>query len=120
MLPRRRKPQRSGIQRAPKRLWPRHRKFVRSHDCCVPGCVNEAVIFAHVRLTHTAGGAQKPFDWLGVSLCSGINGHHEEQHNIGHLAFDRKYGIDSLKLAAEFAARSPDTAMREVMRASGA
>lgn len=116
MLPARRTPKPSGIERTPKRIWNRHRAFVRRHQCCVPGCERGPIEFAHVRLTHDAGTGQKPHDWLGLGLCGGLDGHHREQHDIGHLAFDRKYSINSLALAAEFAAKSPDVAMREAMK----
>lgn len=112
MLPPRRKPKPSGIERAPQREWPRHRKFVRSHACCVPGCENGPIEFAHVRQGHAAGTAQKPPDWLGISLCWE---HHGIQHRIGHLAFDGNYQINSLQLAAEFAAASPDVNMKIAM-----
>lgn len=106
--PKRQKP-RSGIQRAPKREWPRHRRFVRSRICCVPNCDIGAVIdFAHVK-TRGAGG----HDCYGVSLC---RIHHAEQHAIGVDTFQRKYGIDLWALAAEFTRLSPDQAMKESLR----
>jgi hypothetical protein len=116
-LPARRKPQRSGIERAPRREWPKHEQFVRRHCCCVENAECEGRIeFAHVRQDHLAGVGQKPFSWAGISLC---HQHHiNVQHTIGHTAFDKRYGIDSTKLAAEFAARSPDTEMRNVMSAT--
>ena len=48
--------------------------------------------------------ALKPSDrWL-VSLCSD---HHREQHTIGELAFEKRYGIDLYELSEEFARLSP-------------
>ena len=38
MLPRKRKPARSGIERAAQREWPRHRRYIRTLTCVVPGC----------------------------------------------------------------------------------
>lgn len=113
-LPARRPKPTSGILRAPPREWPRHRKFVRSHCCAVPGCDQGPIECAHVRAPGTAGGTGiKPADWWTISLC---HEHHAEQHQIGHQAFDRRHGIDSVKLAREFAAASPDTAMKEAMK----
>ncbi len=113
MLPKKRQKPRSGIERAPKREWPRHRKFVRSHDCCVPGCPDRNIEFAHVRSAANAGTGLKPHDAFGVSLC---DLHHREQHQIGQFAFERQYSIDLAKLAAEFARRSPDQAMRDSLK----
>lgn len=116
MFPKLRERPRSGIERAPKRDWPRHRAFIRRHMCSVPGCEDGPIECAHIRVGGTGGTGVKPADWSAVSLC---HAHHSEQHAIGHAAFDRKHGIDSVKLAAEFAARSPDVAMRETMKAEG-
>jgi hypothetical protein len=46
----------------------------------------------------------KPSDKWAISLCAH---HHREQHQIGERAFEAKYSIDLLMLAAEFARRSP-------------
>lgn len=113
MLPKRREPTRSGIARAPRREWPRHRAFVRRHQCCVPGCEAGPIEFMHVRSAANAGTAVRPFDWFGVSGCTG---HHREQHDHGAETFMKKYGIDLWKLAAEFAKASPDLKMKEAMR----
>lgn len=109
MLPKKRQPLRSGILREAKREWPRHRAFVRGHHCCVPGCQLTDIEFAHVRSAANSGTGIKPADWNGVSLCSY---HHRAQHQDGAETFSRAHGIDLWKLAAEFAARSPDAAMR--------
>jgi len=114
MLPRKKKRERSGIERAPKRWWPRHEQFVRRHECCVQNDECQGNIeFAHVRQDHLGGTGLKPPSWSGISLC-----HHHHisiQHNIGHAAFDKRYGIDSLAMAAEFSRKSPDWQMREAM-----
>jgi len=117
ILPPKRKPPKSGIARTVNREWPRHRKFVRGHACSVPGCQEGPIEFAHVRQGFTAGTGQKPFDWLGISLC---HAHHAEQHRVGHHAFDKLHGIDSVKLALAFAKASPDLAMREAMALTNA
>ncbi len=83
---------------------PAHLAFVRSHACCVPGCDGRPIEAAHVR-THGDGGmGMKPSDDRAISLCSE---HHRQQHNIGEMEFQRRHGIDMLKLAREFAAASP-------------
>jgi hypothetical protein len=115
LLPKRRLRERSGIERAPRRIWPRHRRFVKSHACCVPGCAGEPIEFAHIRSAANAGTSVRPFDWFGVSLCKR---HHREQHDRGVETFMATYLIDLWALAAEFAARSPDLAMRAAMPAT--
>jgi len=57
--------------------------------------------------------ARKPHDAFGISLCQT---HHEEQHRIGGVSFGQKYKIDLWALAAEFARRSPDQAMRASLK----
>jgi hypothetical protein len=112
-LPKRRPVVKSGIERGPKREWPRHRKFVRSFGCCVPGCEDGPIEFAHVRSAANAGTSLRPHDAFAISLCTS---HHREQHNIGQPAFERKYGIDMSALAASFVKASPDSAMRESLK----
>jgi hypothetical protein len=102
-LPPQRKRERSGIERVPQRVFPRHRRWVRSHACCVPGCTMSPVDFAHVK-TRGSGGD----DRYGVSLC---RMHHSEQHRLGVASFGKRYGIDLWELAREFARRSPDRAI---------
>ena len=116
-LPPKRKPQKSGIARGMQREWPRHRKFVRGHACSVPGCDGSPIECAHVRVGYLSGTSIKPPDWMTISLCAH---HHREQHQIGHAAFDKKYRIDSVKLALAFAKASPDLAMREAMALTNA
>jgi Putative HNHc nuclease len=114
LLPKKRLRPRSGIERAPQRIWPRHRRFVRSHACCVTGCEATEVDFAHLRSAANAGKDLKPFDWFGVSLC---RQHHDQQHTQGVETFQRHHGIDLWAIAAEFASRSPDILMRAAMPA---
>ena len=113
MLPLRLKRAKLGAQLPPRKVWPRHRRWVKSHGCCVPGCDATSVDFAHLRSCANAGIGQKPHDIFGVSLC---RHHHVEQHSLGVDAFDHKYGIDLWALAAEFARRSPDAEMRAGLR----
>jgi hypothetical protein len=114
MLPRRRKPLRSGIEREVRRVWPRHEQWVRGHECCVSNheCAGK-IQFAHVRQGGNAGTGLKPPSWQGIALCA--HHHLDVQHLIGHAEFDKRYAIDSLALAAEFARKSPDWQMREAM-----
>jgi hypothetical protein len=109
MLPSRLKRPKVGVQLPPRKIWPRHRRWVKSHGCCVPGCDATSVDFAHLRSCANAGMHQKPHDVFGVSLS---RAHHVEQHCLGINAFDRKYRVDLWALAAEFARRSPDADMR--------
>ncbi len=56
-LPKRRKPARSGILRAPRRAWPKHERWVRGHACIAPGDVDERSI-VEVRADDLAGYGQ--------------------------------------------------------------
>jgi hypothetical protein len=109
MLPSRLKRPKLGVRVPLKKIWPRHRRWVKSHGCCVPGCDATSVDFAHLRSCANTGTGEKPHDIFGVSLC---RHHHVEQHGLGIAAFERKYGVDLWALAAEFAQRSPDADMR--------
>lgn len=113
MLPAKRIRPRSGIERAPRREWPRHRKFVRPRNCCVPKCIAGPIEFCHVRTAANSGTGLKPFDWHAVGMC---RMHHQESHDIGDDTFQRRYGIDFEKLAAEYVRESPDVAMKAAMR----
>lgn len=115
-LPPKRTAPRSGIERALKREWPRHRKFVRSHACCIAGCEGGQIEFAHVRSAENAGTGIKPGDWNGISLC---HYHHARQHAIGQPQFEREYGIDLAALAAAFTRASPDTVMKATLAEGG-
>jgi deoxycytidylate deaminase len=106
-LPPKRKPVRSGIERAPRRDWPRHRRFVKSHVCCV--CGYEKTDFAHVKTRGSGGG-----DETGVPLCRAC---HAEQHTIGIETFQRRHGIDLVALAEEFVQHTPDIAMKMAIAA---
>lgn len=87
-----------------------HCNFVRSHECIVPGCTRRPIEVMHVRNGSDAGLGRKPSDFFTVSGCGGLEGHHAEQHRIGEQSFAKKYGIDLLALAAEFASASPKAA----------
>ena len=83
---------------------PAHCSFVRSHQCCVPGCDNRPIEVAHLRERSDGGMGRKPSDWFTISLCQD---HHSEQHRIGESPFGKAHGIDLHGLAAEFAKASP-------------
>jgi hypothetical protein len=102
-----------GVRVSLQRIWPRHRRWVKSHGCCVPNCRALSVDFAHLRSAANAGTGQTPHDIFGVSLC---RVHHDEQHRIGADAFNKKYCIDLWAMAAEFARRSPDWEMRASLK----
>jgi hypothetical protein len=112
-LPERRQRPPMGVRAPLQKIWPRHRRWVKSHGCCVPDCRALSVDFAHLRSAANAGKGQRPHDIFGVSLC---RLHHDEQHRIGAEAFGDRYGIDLWSLAAEFARRSPDWQMRASLR----
>jgi Putative HNHc nuclease len=112
-LPNRRKRPKLGLREPIQKIWPRHRRWVRSHGCCVPDCLASNVDFAHLRSAANAGTGQRPHDIFGMSLC---RVHHDEQHRIGADLFGNKYGIDLWVLAAEFGRRSPDWEMRASLR----
>jgi hypothetical protein len=109
LLPHRLKRPKLGVQPQVRNIWPRHRRWVKSHGCCVSACDATTVEFAHLRSSTNAGMSQKPHDAFGVSLC---RSHHIEQHALGVGALDRKYGTDLWALAAESTRRSPDLEMR--------
>jgi len=113
MLPPRKKPKKSGIERGPKLVWNRHRKFIRSRCCCVPGCDEGSIEVAHVRTAANSGTGIKPIDGYAVGLC---HAHHMESHAIGDLTFQAKYRINLMKLAGEYVAASPDWQLRDTMR----
>jgi putative HNHc nuclease len=103
-LPDRLKQPKLGVRTPLQKIWPRHRRWVKAHGCCVPGCDARNVDFAHLRSAANAGTGQMPHDIFGISLC---RAHHDEQHRIGVAAFS---------LAAEFGRRSPDWQMRASLR----
>jgi hypothetical protein len=102
-----------GVRVTVQKIWPRHRRWVRAHGCCVPDCRARSIDFAHLRSAANAGTGQRPHDIFGISLC---RAHHEEQHRLGADAFGDKYKIDLWALAAEFARRSPDWQMRASLK----
>lgn len=115
LLPPRRKPVKSGIARVAWRIWPRHKKFVRSHHCVCEGCIQEPIEVSHIRTAANAGTGMKPHDWFSVPMC---RAHHAEYHRVGHQTFEGRYRLNLAAIAALMAHTSPDTAMKEAMAGS--
>lgn len=80
-----------------------HRDWVRGHFCSVPGCQLMPIEVAHVSRAWSGGMSMKSSDAMTLSLCAE---HHSESHR-GDKSFERKHGIDLMKLAEEFYRRSP-------------
>ena len=95
-----------------------HRQFVRLHVCSVPGCKDSPVEAAHydgpVPYEDRGGKGLKKHDRWCFALC---RGHHNTYHRIGWAAFDKQHGIDTGKIAEEFARQSP--ALRKAEMADG-
>ena len=115
MHPKRRKPPKSGIQRAPRREYPGHRKWIRGCECavndfgrCTIQLVESRIECAHVRIGADGGLSKKPSDFFTYPLC---HYHHAEQHQVGEPAFEKRYrpyfpkGLRATAL--EYARRSP-------------
>jgi hypothetical protein len=90
-----------------------HCNFVRDHACSMCGSTT-AIEVAHVRLGSGAGLGQKPDDWRTVSLCGGLGGCHNIQHQIGEPTFWSAYqgraGQSVEALIADFISSSPKRA----------
>jgi hypothetical protein len=121
MLPKKRQLSRSNILRVPERVYQRHRKWLRSHECvCTLSKTSKVecagpIEVSHIRTAANSGTGLKPMDSSAVPKC---RSHHILYHAMGHESFERYYGLDLAKLAAEFAARTPDEKLREVLRDS--
>ena len=74
-----------------KRVDLKHRAWIRSLPCCVPGCRQPSVPH-HVRTAANSGTGLKPAD-IGntVPMC---HAHHAEGHDRGWKAFEAKYNLD--------------------------
>jgi hypothetical protein len=87
----------------------RHRRYVKSFGCGVPGCLQRPVHFAHQRTAANAGKGAKPHDAFGIGYCAE---HHLEEHAHGVDYMRLRYGLDRWQLAAYFVRHSPDVRMR--------
>lgn len=92
MLPRK-------LPKAPKRSsrWrsQAHLNFIRSFACvrCDGARKTDA---AHVRMGSGAGMGQKPDDYRTVPLCTGTDGCHARQHQVGEETFWRGEDVEAL------------------------
>lgn len=102
MLPQRRKHNSTRVKE--KFRFPSHCAWVRGFACSVPGCEEVPIEAAHVRVGTGGGMGHKPHDKWVISLC---REHHSEQHRIGESEFERRHCISMMKLAEQFAAKSP-------------
>lgn len=110
MLPRR-KPARSGIERAPKREWPKHHAFVRGHVCA---CFKAQECEGRIEACHYNGDDIPAADKGGTGLKAhsrwvwpGCSKHHAESHQIGGESFQKKYGINLKTICEQFQKVSP-------------
>jgi hypothetical protein len=96
-----------------------HLAFVRKRLCIAwarQECEGK-VEAAHVKdLAPLGRGSVKPDDTFTVSMCR--RHHQESEKNEG--AWGREMGLDVMALALEFAASSPDRAIREAAKAYAA
>ena len=54
-LPARLKRPQMGVRMPIQKIWPRHRRWIKAHGCCVPECRVPSVDFAHLRSSTNAG-----------------------------------------------------------------
>lgn len=114
------KPKRAkmGVKEVVRLIWPRHRRFVRSCACSVPGCDRRDIEVMHYRQGHTAGMQQTPPDWFSLPGCSFHHrtGGNQAQHTIGHEAWDKLHGVNSRAIVVECIEKTTDAAMRNYLR----
>jgi hypothetical protein len=95
-------------------VFPKHERWLRGFECCVPGCDTGLKIEAHhLRSAANSGTSLKPASWFCIALCAS---HHDQYHKVGIDTFAEMHKLDLWAMAEEFASRSPDMAMREAMR----
>jgi len=91
----RRKPPKSGIKRNTDTVKSRgHDQWIRGFPCAVQNSDCWEKIDAHHVLTRGAGNGDDKL----VPLC---RFHHAQWHDMGRETFDKRYGVNLLKLAAE-------------------
>lgn len=83
---------------------PKHLGWIRLQPCVAGGTACGPSQATHVRLNTGGGMGLKPDDGFCIPLCWK---HHQEQHQIGHRAFDQKYELDSRAIAERMATESP-------------
>lgn len=121
MMLRKRKRPRMGVRNPSQLRSLEHLRFVRSHECAIGGRIGRwkniegwqivarhvcrgPIQAAHIRMDSDGGAGCKPSDSLTIPLCVEA---HVEQGQIGEGAFEKRYGIDTHKIAAELWKRSP-------------
>jgi len=113
----RKKPKPDRIKEVDRKVYERHRQWVRGHGCIVPDCMETKMQFCHVRRGlpngHQAGMNQKPHDAFGFPACAE---HHSQQHSMGELSFESHYGVDLLQTALGYAKQSPVQEIRELSK----
>ena len=119
MIRKRRRPK-MGLRKPPQLRSLQHLRFVRSHECAIfgkygnifrPGSTlavlhgcSGPIQSAHLRMGTDGGIGVKPSDNFAIPLCVEA---HAEQHSIGEDAFEKRYGIDTHKIAADLWKKSP-------------
>jgi hypothetical protein len=81
-----------------------HCDWVRGHYCSVPGCQLMPIETHHIRTAANSGTGKKCSDAFIVSLC---RDHHNQYHNIGIETFEKRHGLNMMKLAEDFYRKSP-------------
>ncbi len=109
MRPKRRKRQRANIRPSKRVDCLPHLQWVRGHECLVNDKNYVRKMQAHhVRYGSHTGMNQTPGDDRAVPLCGDLwDGHHAEYHDKGHHTFEKKYGLDTEKTAADLWRYSP-------------
>ena len=107
-----------GVRQRPQLRSLQHLRFVRSHECAIRGMCrlgkniisaedhvcHGPIQAAHIRMGTDGGMGVKPSDNFTIPLCVEA---HVEQGQIGEGAFEKRYGIDTHKIAADLWKRSP-------------
>lgn len=113
-LPLRRASVRPSLGIAPQRAYRKHQKFVRGFVCVCFGKLDhicsDRIECAHYRTAANSGKSLKPHDAWTFPACSEA---HAEQHRIGQLAFQKKYGLDLPKICQSIAKVSPVDEVKE-------
>lgn len=94
---------------------PKHRKFVRDHDCTINdgkgnNCNGSPVVAHHLTFCGGHGMGLKESDEWVVPLC---HSHHINLHHIGERKWWSSWGIDAKEEAINLARVSPCNKIRE-------
>lgn len=108
----RRKPPKLGLRETPQIRCDSHLKWVRGFECVASGhgCCSGRIEAAHKRTGTDGGMSVKPSDTWAFPACTA---HHAEQHSIGELSFQAKYGLDLDAICKKLALTSPHKAKWE-------